>query len=530
MSQSSSVKAEVAIIKGDSPKEIVLEGIEKLGGISNYIKKDDQVFIKFNLSLPHGFPTNTNFDVLAAVIQACNEAGAKKVYVGSFPFNGMTIKAVAEILKLDKYIKSLGAELAYLDNSNYFKLKGYNEEQLKIVKNASFSEVEVEGTKIRIPNVVLNSEKLISINQVNVEPLFKCQLNLQSLFSVVQDKLQKNKITLLDEGISESHDPYVNNLFSTIFNIYSSKKPNLVINDLFYVLEGAGPYIYSDSKLKKTGIMVIGNDIGAVDMVTLKLLKIDTLKNELYEKAIEKNICPSNISEIRLLGEDLQNNTIDIELCPSKLEDINVRGFNLKPGKLCSGCFKQAYHLFNLMKTNMVKDQKYLSKNSFLIGINPSEPEYADPKSGKVLENILIFGDCAIQSTKDRKFRKITAVDIKKSESEILQAKIQKLQLKKIRETNNEKIQKLDIKIKHKSDLLEKLKKSPEKPKEKRKEKLNKNILEFPGCPPDLFESVESIVKYYGKSEVPTLNLFYKTIKSYIHRKMKKKLDKWEAL
>ena len=59
-----SENAEVAIIKGNTPKEGVLEGIEKLGGISKFINEGDQVFIKFNLNLPHGFPTNTNYDVL----------------------------------------------------------------------------------------------------------------------------------------------------------------------------------------------------------------------------------------------------------------------------------------------------------------------------------------------------------------------------------------------------------------------------------------------------------------------------------
>ena len=66
MAQSNSKNAEVVIIKGENPEESVLSGIEKLGGMANFINEGDQVFIKINLCLPHGFPSNINFDVLKA--------------------------------------------------------------------------------------------------------------------------------------------------------------------------------------------------------------------------------------------------------------------------------------------------------------------------------------------------------------------------------------------------------------------------------------------------------------------------------
>ena len=53
------------------------------------------------------------------------------------------------------------------------------------------------------------------------------------------------------------------------------KQPNLVINDLFYILEGAGPYLYKDSKIKKTELMIIGDDAIAVDLITLNMLNLE---------------------------------------------------------------------------------------------------------------------------------------------------------------------------------------------------------------------------------------------------------------
>ena len=120
----------------------------------------------------------------------------------------------------------------------------------------------------------------------------------------------------------------------------------------------------------------------------------------------------------------------------------------------------------------MVKDLKYLAPTSFLIGWDPQDPECDLNK-----ENIILYGDCAIKSTKKREFKVI------KKES-----------------------------------------------KKKIKVKPNPRVLEFSGCPPDIFSSLEKMVAHFGKSEVPTLSLFCDTVKSYIFRYDRENLDRWEDL
>lgn len=469
METSPSVKPQVAIIKGITPRDCVIEGVEKLGGMSKFIDKEDQVFIKFNLFLPSGFPTNTNFDVLGAIIQACNKAGAKKIYVGCFPYKGFTIKTISNILGLSTYIENLGAELAFLDNSNYFGKKGTKEEQLMAIKNSSLEKTIINDREYMVPKVIINSDKFISINQVNVHPLFKCRLSLLNSYSIIPAYNQKFKLNNdnLEDNIQE--DKYKQELTSRIIDVFTIKKPNLVINDLFYILEGAGPFIYKDSNLKKTGIIVTGSDALYVDEVSLSLLKLNDLKNDLSIAAVARGLGSIGLDDIEVIGEKINNIDIDIELCVSKLEDINVKNLVIKPGKVCSGCYENAYHLLNLMKTNMVKDLKYIIKSTFLIGENPPEPEK--------LENVILFGDCAINSTKDYDFRKISI-----------------------------------------------------KSKKKIKEKDNKSILELPGCPSDIFNCVKLLIRFYGKADVPTLNLFYRTVVSYYFRKIQKKLALWEVL
>ncbi|MFX1394405.1 MAG: DUF362 domain-containing protein [Promethearchaeota archaeon] len=463
---------EVAIIKDKTPNETLLNGIEKLGGISKYINNGDQVFIKFNLELPHGFPTNTNFDILKAIIQLCSEAGAKKIYVGSFPFKGITIKAISDILGLKIYFESIGAELLFLDNSNYFFMKSFDAKKLKVIKNRSYSKVKINNKIFIVPRVILDSNKFISINQVNVDPLFECRLSLLNSYSIIPNNYQEIHNTPKKEKDFLVNDQYKQILKSNIIDVFGIKKPDLIINDLFYILEGAGPYIYKDSNLKKTSIMVLGNDAVAVDAVTSKLLNLNTYINDLILDAEEKRLGIAQISKIRMLGENLEEVKFEIRKCVNKLEEIKLQSFSIKTGQFCSGCFKQAYHLLNLMKTNMIKDLKYITPyNSVLIGDNPPDPN----NIGK--DNIILFGECAINSTRKRKFKII----VKES-------------------------------------------------KKKRKYKVNKKVLKLTGCPPDIFKCIKSLIDYYGKGDVPMLNLYYNIISSYTSEEITKKLRKWEVL
>ena len=453
---------QVALIKSTTSKDAVLEGISKLGGISKFVKEGDLVFIKINLRNPSGFPTNTNFDVISSVISLCTDAGAKEIYIGSFPDQYVKNKALADALDLQTLFNKCRAKLLLLDDEEKYSQEIINQ----------------NSKEFKVPSAILRCDKIISINQVNVDPVFTCTLNLLNSYSIISNEAQQIK-KHLRVGKDYLHlDQYKKDLISNILAVFMIKKPDLVINDLFYVLEGAGPFIYKDSNLKKTGFMVIGNDAVAVDSITLKLLNIDISKQDLLMEARDKKIGIADLSEIKLIGEDIDKNKLDVNFCASKLEDVEVKNTDIKKGRLCSGCFNQAYHLLNLMKSNMTKDLKYIEMQSLLIGEKPQEPVS--------LENILIFGDCAINSTKNRTFRKI------------------------IIEKGKNLIEKAKNKIKK-----EKKKKS----KSKTKIISNKQILELPGCPPDILKCISSIIKYYGKDEVPGLNLYYNLISTYVDSK-----------
>ena len=484
MNEQSDLKnTEVAIVKGDTPKETVLKGIEILGGISKFIEEGDQVFIKFNLCLPTGFPTNTNFDVLESLITSCKKAGASKIYLGSFPFKGISIDTISNLLNLKDFFRNLGAELVFLDNSDVLKEKKFKKDQLIEIKNKSFSKMTINEKEYYVPKIITDSDKFIIVNQVNGNPLFKLNLSLLNSYSIVSPKYQEIGSNENLDNDYISIDQYKKDLISNILDVFTIKQPNLVINDFFYLLESAGPYIYRDSNLKKTGIVVLGNNAVSVDLITLKLLNIDIQNHDLILEANQRGLGIIDPQKINLFGEKIEDNNIIIDLCESKLENINLKNLLVSSGRYCSGCYKQAYHLLNFMKTYMTKDLKYNPNNAFIVGQNPLEPER--------FKNILLFGDCAIESTKNSKFRKIEKISKK--------------------ETANKKKPK-------------KLQKSGSQKKEIIKVKTNKKILELPGCPPDILDCLELLIKYYGKKNLPNLSFFRKILETMVNTKEKENL------
>ena len=475
--------AEVAIVKGDIPKSTILKGIEALGSISKFIKEGEQIFIKFNLSQPTGFPTNINFDVLESLITACKKAGVSKINVGSFPFKSISINSISNVLNLEEYFRNLGAEFAYLDNSDLFNKKNIKKDQLEKLSGESFSKITINEKEFLVPKVIIDSDKFIVVNQVSVNPLFTLNLSLLNSYSIVPPKYQEIETNDSQDNNYVSLDKYKKDLISNMLDIHSIKQPDLIINDLFYFLEGAGPCIYRDSNLQKTGVMVLGNNAVSTDLITLKLLNIETQNYKLILEAHQRGLGIIDTKLITLIGEDIEQNSIFVELCVSKLDKINLKNFIVNSGQICSGCFKQAYHLLNLMKTHMTKDLKYNPRNAFLVGLNPSEPERFD--------NVLLFGDCAMRSTNNSNFRKKQIISKKPSSK--------KKSSKKSREKGLQN-------------------------KEKIKFKTNKSILELPGCPPNITDCLKLIFKYYGKSNLPNLSLLSNFLKILDNPKTKEKL------
>ena len=457
--ESDTSTTDVALTRGENPSEALLKGFDHLGGISKFIQKNDLVFIKISFKQPYGFPTNINYETLGKLINLCREAGAKDIYVGDFPSEDINSEILSEITGLSKYVESNNAKVAHLDNEEQFP-------RSKISRN---------DIHLELPTLILEADKLIILNQVNVHPVFMSTLAYLNLSTIVPNKYQKIQKKERSGKDFLYLDQYKQDLIANILAISEIKPPNLVINDLFYVLERAGPLIYKDSHCKQNNSLIIGENIFAVDYITLKLMGIELSESKLLLEAQDYPTGIHNTKSINVIGGRISEERFKIQRCVSNLNDINVKNCFIGKGNYCSGCYEVAYHLLNFFKSSMVKDLKYIGPFSFLIGEAPSKPDIKD--------NIILFGDCAIKSTTDSDFRKIT-----------LQKKNSKNIIKKLNKSHkNSSSKPLKVKIVD-----------------------NKHILELSGCPPDLNKSYDILIKYYGKSNVSNLKLLNMINRCYI--------------
>lgn len=466
------IKEEPKIIlsKAENPESALLKGLSKLGGIKSIINEGDKVFITFTLNSIENFPSMINLDVLKRLILECKTAGASKISLGALNRQSVPFKLIIEVMGLENLFRQLGVEIIFLDNSNLYFSKKRNNEELKQKKRKTFSIERIENLNYLIPKEIINSDKFLVLNQVGVHPIFTLNLSILNLLNLTPQSFQGFMRDIKNRKEFRENDEYKGNLIKTIFDIYPFLEPNLIINDFFYVLEAAGPCIYKDSYLRKTNIMVLGDDMLAVDYITMLLLGINPENHELIIEAKKKGIIDHKLIKEILNIENFKSFQINIEELVNQIERIGVSNFFLRKGQICSGCKESIYQLLNLFKSRMIKDLKYMGKTFLVLGDNPPDIEENN-------KNIILFGDCAIKNTKNHKFRHIS--------------KKTKKGVKKLR---------------------------------------NKNILELSGCPPSIPECLLKMLDYYKKNNMPMTRLYIEMLKSIDFYKNEKKLRAWRAL
>ena len=114
-----------------SVKDLTQKVFEAAGGIGQFVSKGDVVVIKTNISWarPQKMAATTNPEVLQAVIELCQEAGAKKVRIADNTIDNakfcFSVSGAADVAKIT------GAELINPDSSlmREMKLQGAHSEQ-----------------------------------------------------------------------------------------------------------------------------------------------------------------------------------------------------------------------------------------------------------------------------------------------------------------------------------------------------------------------------------------------------------------
>lgn len=255
-------------VKGESPYQITKKAIRELGGMSQYVSKQDIVMVKpnigWNRTVEQGACTNP--EVLKAIIEAVFNAGAKKVIV----MDNSCHKAA------DTYIRSgiadmgkkLGADVRYADENRLavYDFKGENVKRWPVFKD--FLEVD----------------KFINVPILKHHGSAGLTIGMKNLFGIAggrRGKLHRN-------------------MGASIADLANGFKTHLTIVDAYRVMKRNGPVggRLSDVELKKT--VIAGANIMETDVVAATVFGADPLQVSFIQEALRRKMGQASLEKINL--------------------------------------------------------------------------------------------------------------------------------------------------------------------------------------------------------------------------------------
>lgn len=323
--------SKVAIVKcenyqEDRVKRAVRKCINLLGGISNFINKNEKVFIKPNLlraSLPENLiiahPT-----LVKSVAKLVLNLGAE-VVIGDSPggsFNKTSLSKIYELSGLKDISEEIGAMLNW--DTNY-----------SVISNP-------EGMLVKsfeIIDAVSKTDKLISISKLKTHGFTYITGAVKNLFGLVPGFKKIGFHTKF---------PNVDHFSEMLLDLYSLTRPALNIMDAVIAMEGKGP---SAGDAKEVGLILASDDAISLDFVATHVIGINPFKVPTLKTAIGRNIISGKIDDIEILGEEIDSvrvldfkppptERIDYWFYPPIIRKWVVRNLNLIPviKSDCIGC------------------------------------------------------------------------------------------------------------------------------------------------------------------------------------------------
>lgn len=255
----------------------ISDGVNLVGGFSNFIKNGDRVLLKPNFlaAKPVSSHVTTHPNFILACAKLILECNPKKVAVADSPAIASATR-VASKIGLIEPLKKIGVEVLNLKHGKKF------EGNRKIYKKLVISEEISEFNKIiNLPKIKTHAQMLLTCA---VKNMFGCVPGA--------DKFKWH----FDAGHNYE-------LFgSMLAHVYKAVPPTLNIVDGIFGMEGNGP---GAGDPRKIGIILAAQDAVAIDFIVAKILNIDPNEVKTITEGVKLGI--GQIENIEILGEDYKS-------------------------------------------------------------------------------------------------------------------------------------------------------------------------------------------------------------------------------
>ncbi len=222
---------------------------------------------------------NTNPKVVAAVIELCRREGAAEVIVAEGPGHWRNVEYLVAASGLGDVLKHYNVPFVDLNH----------DEPVKALNLGRLTGME----HLYLAKTVVSAEVFISLPKLKTHHWAGATLSLKNLFGTLPGICYgwpKNELHW--RGIDNS-----------IIDIALTRTPDLAIVDGIVGMEGDGPL---NGTAKSMGVLVMGNDLVAVDATCCRLMQLDPEKVAYLALGQMKRLGLLRTQEIQQLGEPIE--------------------------------------------------------------------------------------------------------------------------------------------------------------------------------------------------------------------------------
>lgn len=373
-----SSKAKVAISKVsdlDSAQAIEAAVRESVALACDFdtLCKGKHVVLKPNVYCPSPAPTTTDPQVIAALIKAAKDAGARRVTVAEgrsistslFRKNTSTTKDCFAAIGMDKAALENGADIVYLEEDEF--LNPSNPDAV-VLKHPS------------IPRTILEAEVLINVPVLKNHSLTLTTLGIKNLHGTISDA---DKLF--------GHDYH--RIPQKLVDILHYNKPSLTVIDGVRGQEGDHANM---GQVVDMGIIISGTDTVAVDAVAESAIGFDNLQIDTTRLAHEQGHGIGDINQIEVVGTPVAEIARKFASPDIEIDEARFPGIRVWAGDYCKGC---EYYV-----------RRGIDRLVELDGLDPDNPVTLvfgkDPSVDPNVEGkVILLGDCALESHSVKRLR-----------------------------------------------------------------------------------------------------------------------------
>ncbi|HPI37209.1 MAG TPA: DUF362 domain-containing protein [Ignavibacteriaceae bacterium] len=262
---------DLVAVKGGEPDDMFDKGIASLGGMKNFVKKNQKVVVKPNIGwdVTPEKAANTNPKLVARIIKHCFDAGAKEVLVFDNTCDNW-IKCYQNS-GIEKAVKDAKGKIVPGNSESYYQ-------NVDVKKGKRL-------TKAKVHELILDCDVFINVPILKNHGSVKLTIAMKNLMGIVWDRGYWHR----------------NDLHQCIADFATyERQPDLNIVDAYNVMMQNGPRGVSINDVTKMKSLLIAKDMVAIDAAATKIFGMEPEDVKYIKVADEMKVGTMNLQKLNI--------------------------------------------------------------------------------------------------------------------------------------------------------------------------------------------------------------------------------------